>query len=238
MEKVIYLVWREQSMDAGQFSNYLRTVLAERLLTLGARGLQVNVQDGEVAAAAGLRLINTRPQPEAMVSVWVDSAVDVLRSPFDKAVAMAVPSMAAYLVSESMPIRNTRHPPRPGQRTDGWAQVALLARPPRLPPETWRDIWQNSHTQVAVDTQSTFLYVQNLVTRVLTYAAPVYDAIVEEGFPAEAMTDTYRFFDAVGDEAKYQCNYKAMMDSCQRFIDRDRIDVLPTSQYLIKAPGA
>ena len=130
MEKVIYLVWGEQSTDAGQFSTYLRTVLAERLLALGARGLQVNVQDSEVAAAAGLRLINTRPQPDAMVSAWVDSAVDALRSPFDKAVAAAVPGMAAYLVSESMPIRNTRHPPRPGQRTEGWAQVALLARPP------------------------------------------------------------------------------------------------------------
>jgi hypothetical protein len=237
MEKVIYLVWREQSMDPGQFGTFLRTVLAERLLALGARGLQVNVRDHAVAAAEQLRLINTRPQPEAMVSVWVDSAVDALRSPFDKVVAEAVSSMAAYLVSESTPIRNTRCLPRPGQRTEGWAQVALLARPPRLPPETWRDIWQNSHTRVAIDTQSTFLYVQNLVTRVLTYAAPVYDAIVEEGFPSAAMTDTYCFFDAIGDEAKYQRNYKAMMDSCQRFIDRDRIDVLPTSQYLIKGLG-
>lgn len=237
MEKVIYLVWREQSMDADQFGVHLRRDLAERLLALGARGLQVNVQDGAVAAANEMRLINTRPQPEAMVSVWVDSAADALRSHFDKAVATAVPRMAAYLVSESMPIRNIRYPSLPGQRTEGWAQVALLARPPRMSPETWRDIWQNSHTQVAIDTQSTFLYVQNLVIRVLSYAAPVYDAIVEEGFPAAAMADTYSFFDAVGDEAKYRRNYKTMMDSCQRFIDRDRIDVLPTSQYLIKGLG-
>ncbi|MBL0123032.1 MAG: EthD domain-containing protein [Betaproteobacteria bacterium] len=237
MEKVVYLVWREQSVDAEQFSTNLRTDLADRLLALGARGLQVNVQDGDVAEAAGLRLINTRPQPEAMVSVWVDCAVDALRRPFDKAVANVVPRMAAYLVSESTPIRNTLHPPGPRLRTEGWFQVALLGRPPRLPPETWRDIWQNSHTQVAVGTQSTFLYVQNFVIRVLSYSAPVYDAIVEEGFPAAAMTDTYSFFDAVGDEAKYHRNHKAMIDSCQRFIDRDRIDVLPTSQYLIKELG-
>ena len=234
MEKVIYLVWREQAMTAEKFSAHLRTVLAERLLALGARALQVNVHDDAVAAASGLRQANTRPQPEAMLSVWVDSAVDALRAPFDKAVATAVPSMAAYLVSESVPIRNTRHPAQPGRRTEGWAQVALLARPPRLSPEAWRDTWQNSHTQVAIDTQSTFLYVQNLVIRVLSYAAPVYDAIIEEGFPAAAMTDSYSFFDAVGDEEKYQRNYKAMMDSCRRFIDGDRIDVLPTSQYLIK----
>jgi hypothetical protein len=237
VEKVIYLVWREPAMTAEQFSAHLRTVLAQRLLALGACALQVNVRDDAVAAASGLRLINTRPQPEAMLSVWVDSAVDALRAPFDKAVTAAVPGMAAYLVSESVPIRNIRHPPRSGERTEGWAQVALLARPARLTPEAWRDIWQNSHTQVAIDTQSTFLYVQNLVIRVLSYGAPVYDAIVEEGFPVTAMADSYSFFDAVGDEAKYQRNYKAMMDSCQRFIDRDRIDVLPTSQYLIRGLG-
>ncbi len=237
MEKVIYLVWRDPGMKAGQFADKLRQDLAQRLLALGARGVQVNVQDAAVAPAAGLRMINTRPQPEAMISVWVDSAVDALRTPYDKAVACDVQGMAAYLVSESVPIRNTLHPPQPGQRTEGWAQVALLARPARLAPETWRDIWQNSHTQIAIDTQSTFLYVQNLVTRVLTYAAPVYDAIVEEGFPVAAMTDPRCFFDAVGDAAKFKRNTQAMMDSCQRFIDRDRIDVLPTSQYVIRGFG-
>ena len=238
MEKVIYLVWREQHIDSAQFSLALRTTLAERLLAQGARGLQVNVLDQAVVAASALRTIYTRPQPEAMISLWLDSSVDALRRPFDEAVVAAVPRMAAYLVSESEPIRNTLHPPQPGQRTWGWCQVALLARPARLTSEAWRDIWQNSHTQVAVQTQSNFLYRQNLVIRVLTYAAPIYDAIVEEGFPAEAMSDSRVFFDAAGDEDKYRRNVQAMMASCQRFIDRDKIDVLPTSQYLIKAIGA
>ncbi len=238
MEKVIYLLWRDPAVDAEQFGNSLLGQLADRLLNQDVRGLQVNVSDAAVAPAAGLRQTNTRPQPEALVSVWVDSAVDYLRRPVDDLVAAAAPRIAAYLVSESRPIRNTRHPPQPGQRTAGFAQVVLLGRPPRLTPENWRDIWQNSHTKIAIETQSTFLYVQNLVLRCLTYGAPAFDAIVEEGFPVEAMTDPHVFFDAPGDEKKFQRNLQAMMESCQRFVAFDKIDVLLTSQYVLRPTAA
>ena len=55
-----------------------------------------------------------------------------------------------------------------------------------------------------------------------------------EGFDPisqEFLRDPYVFFDAVGDEAKFQHNLKRMMDSVFRFIDMERIDVVPTSQY-------
>src|SRR3546814_18955335 len=45
------------------------------------------------------------------------------------------------------------------------------------------------------------------------------------------MTDPYVFFDAVGDEAKFQRNLDALMASVHRFIDMAAIDVVPTSQY-------
>ena len=238
MEKVIYFMWRDPSADAEQFGKNLRGPLCDRLLAGDVRGLHVNIMDAAVAPAVGLRQINLWPQPEAFVSVWVDSAIDYLRRPVDDIVAAAAWRIAAYLVSESMPIRNTRHQPRPGQRTEGFSQIALLGRPPRLTPEQWRNIWQNSHTKVAIDTQSTFLYVQNLVLRPLTYGAPIIDALVEEGFPAAAMNDSQVFFDALGDEKKYQKNLDAMMESCNRFIDFDRIDVVPTSQYVLKPVAA
>ena len=69
------------------------------------------------------------------------------------------------------------------------------------------------------------------MVRPLTPEAPAYDAFVEECFPAAALTDPHAFFDAVGDEAKFQANLATMMDSCGRFIDFARIDVIPTSQY-------
>lgn len=244
MEKVIYALWRSSGDSRSAFRERLRGETAAKLLELGARGLQINVADDEAAPAEGLRQTNTRPRIEGMVSIWVDTAIEKFRRPFDLAIADAVERAEGYLVTESQPIRNTRHPARPGERTWGFSQLAFLRRPPRLTHDAWLDVWHNSHTQIAIDTQRTFLYVQNVVVRPLTYGAPRIDALVEECFPPEAMTDPAVFFDAVGDADKLRRNVQAMMDSCSRFIDRNEatgqhmIDVVPTSQYVIKPPAA
>ena len=238
MEKIVYLLWRDADTSQEEFSLRLRTEIADKLLAIGARGLQVNVPDQAVEPAATLRQVNTRPPIDGFLSLWVDSAIEKLRQPFDVVIEAAVARMAGYLVTESQPIRNTRYPSSPGERTAGFAQLAFLKRPPRLSPDAWLDMWHNHHTQVAIDTQDTFLYIQNVVIRSLTYAAPACDAIVEECFPAAAMTDPHAFFNAVGDEDKFQRNVGAMMESCGRFIDFDKIDVIPSSQYIMKAPAA
>ncbi|OXI17754.1 EthD domain-containing protein [Burkholderia sp. AU15512] len=235
MEKVIYVLWRDTQAAPDQWSRTVRAQLADKLLSLGAHGVQVNVTDADVAPAAGLKQTNTHPAIDGIVAVWVDSANAMFRQPFDDAVRAVVPHMAAYLVTESQPIPNTRFPARPGERTMGFSQLAFLKRPPRLTHEAWLDVWHGHHTRVAIDTQDNFLYVQNVVVRALTHAAPRYDAIVEECFPAAAMTDPHAFFDAVGDDEKFQRNVAEMMDSCGRFIDFDKIDVVPTSQYVVKA---
>ena len=110
--------------------------------------------------------------------------------------------------------------------------VVFLTHPPRLSYDHWLDIWHNSHTQIAIDTQSTFGYRQNVIVRPLTYGAPPFDAIIEENFPAAAMESEQVFYEAEGDDEKYQKNAKAMMDSVMRFIDFDKIDIIPTSEYL------
>ncbi|MFC2028232.1 hypothetical protein ACFLU3_06050 [Chloroflexota bacterium] len=86
-----------------------------------------------------------------------------------------------------------------------------------------------------MDIQSTFGYKQNVIVRPLTYAAPPYDAIVEENFPAEAMTDPQVFFDAVGDDEKRQKHEQEMMESCMRFIDFDKLDRILMSEYVMKS---
>jgi hypothetical protein len=234
MEKVLYVLWRDPRIDEDAFAQRLRGELADRLVVAGARGLQVNVADAAVQPAAALRQVATRPQMDAVLSLWVDSAIARFRRPFDELVEPAAGRMAAYLVAESVPIRNTRHPAVPGERTAGFAQLAFLKRPPRLTHAAWLDTWHNHHTPVAIDTQDNFEYVQNVVVRALTHGAPALDAVVEECFPAAAMTSPHAFFDAVGDDARLQRHVQAMMDSCHRFIDFDAIDVVPTSQYVIR----
>lgn len=45
------------------------------------------------------------------------------------------------------------------------------------------------------------------------------------------MSSPHAFYAAGDDDSKYAANLKAMVDSCQRFIDFDKIDVVPTSEY-------
>ena len=232
MEKVIYTLWKHPEQSTEAFAAALRGPLALQLLPL-SRGLQVNVDDTDVAPAAGIRQIADAPLPDALLQVWLDSAIALRRAPVDAAIAATAGRFDAYLVTESQPLRNERYPPIPGQRSYGFAQIALLKKPQRLGYAEWLANWHDGHTPVAIETQSTFEYIQNVVVRALTPGARPYDAIVEECFPPSAMSDPHAFFDAVGDAEKFQRNLDRMMASVDRFLDLGTIDVLATSQYRI-----
>ena len=229
MEKILYPVWKPAAMDANAFRDMLLEDLCPELIGLEVRGLRVSVVDSDVAAAAGLRQENSRPVMDAMLSVWLDSAV--FRRDVEQAIEARVARMVGYLVTESEPLVSGASV---GERTPGMAQVVFLQRPRRLSEQQWLEIWQGSHTQVAIDTQSTFGYRQNVIIRPMTYAAPPFDAIIEENFPDQAMSSQHAFYGVETDE-ELQANLKAMIDSCVRFIDFDKIDVIPTSEYLVKS---
>jgi EthD domain len=232
MEKVVYLVWRDPATPVEDWSRELRERAAPGLVAGGARGVQVNVAD-EAVAGAFLRLAELDPQPEAVVAVWVDSARDAARAPLDAALAAEAAGLAAYVVTESEPMPNTAHPAPPGERTAGFANVALLRRPAGMAPAAWIDAWHNGHTDVANETQSTFGYVQNVVARPLTEDAPAIDAVVEELFPIEALTDMHAFF-AAADDDELARNLARMSASTARFGADRRVDVIPTSRYVIQ----
>jgi hypothetical protein len=238
VEKVDYVLWRPPGTTRAAFAEGLHGPVADALLAAGARGLQVNVAD-EAVAAGIMKLVHTDPQMEAVLGVWVDSATTARRRPFDAAVAVAG-WFAAYLVTESEP-RPDPDPPTPGERTRGFANLAFLRRPPSLDQATWLKHWQDDHTPVAIDTQSTFRYVQDVVVRPLTDGAPAIDGIVEECFPIEALTDLHAFFDARSDagpdDARLTENLGRMNDSVARFGANESIDVVPTSEYVVRRPG-
>ena len=233
MEKIIYALWKDPAEDDERFNAHLLGDIAARLGEL-AHAVRVNVQDDSVAAGSSPRMTSTRPQMDAVIQLWLPSANDPERAAADAIIADAAPRHAAWLVSESTIIANTQHPPMPGMRTEGFSQIVFLGLPPRLSHDGWRDAWQRQHSAVAVDTQSNFEYVQNLIIRPLSYGAPAYAAMVEECFPAAALTDEAVYFDAAGDPARLAENQRLMMESCARFIDFDRIDCIPTSQFDIR----
>ena len=229
MEKIMYPLWKLAADDQQAFCRRLLGPVAAGLREAGARHVRISVVDDAVAPAAPLRMESSRPAFDAVLSLWVDTAV--WRGRYEQVFRDQVSRYHGYLVCESAPIRHEERMPTDGGRVEGMCQIVFLQKPPRLSYEEWITVWQGSHTQVAIDTQSTFGYRQNVIVRALTYAAPHYSAIIEENFPAAAMTSPHAFYDAVGDDARYRANLKAMMDSCARFIDMDRIDVVPTSEY-------
>ncbi|MEH6593546.1 MAG: hypothetical protein V7746_24985 [Halioglobus sp.] len=229
MEKIVYLLWGNELDDSEQLRQCLCDELAPILVEAGAQKLRVNVVDSAVAPAQALRIENSKPAFDAVISLWLDTSIR--RTRIEHAIEARVARMAGYLVTESEPIVNTSQCVSTGERTPGMNEVVLLQKPPRLSYPHWIDVWLNGHTQVAIDTQSTFGYRQNIVVRPLTYLAPPIDAIIEENFPEAAMTDRRAFYDAVDDEALYKEREQAMIDSCMRFIDFDKIDCIPTSEY-------
>jgi len=230
MEKIIYALWKDSAEAREAFNARLLEEIAPKLSD-ATHALRINLQDDAVAVGNSPRLASVRPQMEAVIQLWVNSANDAPRAAIDAIIADATPRYAAWLVSESTVLPNREHPPVLGTRTEGFSQIVFLGLPPRLSWPAWRDIWESQHTEVAVDTQANFEYVQNLVVRPLTYGAPAFAAMVEECFPAAALHDESAYFDAVGDAARLAENQRLMMESCARFIDFDRIDCIPTSQY-------
>ena len=229
VEKVVYLLMGPSGGPG--LVDSLRGAAVTRLRALGARGIQLNVTTPGMASPFAPPPGDGLPALEAAVSMWVDAAEGS-----DLAAALPEAGDGAgwhgYLVCESEPLGNTAHPPDPDGRVPGFAQLVPLVRPDRLTWAEWREAWQGQHTSVAIGTQSSFRYVQNVVVRSLTSGAPGLAAVVEECFPIEAASDLHVFFDAIGDEAKLARNMTAMSQSCDRFMD-GLPGIAWTTEYLI-----
>jgi hypothetical protein len=109
--------------------------------------------------------------------------------------------------------------------------IACLERPDRIAWDAWIEHWHGHHRRVAIETQSTFHYVRNVVVRALTRGAPAWSGIVEEGFPTEAITDPMIWYRSNGSAEVMKRNLKRMVESCQVFLDLDRVESHPMSEY-------
>jgi hypothetical protein len=234
MEKLLYPLWKSPALGADDFRDTLLQQLAPKLSQLeGVHSIRLCVADSAVSAAGARRMESHAPLPDAMLSLWVDFAGAAAR--WEPLIDDCVSRKTVYLVAEAEPLVNQKlHPSNPGERVYGMCHVVFMSHPASMDTQDWLAVWKDSHTQIAIDTQSTFGYRQNLVVRRLSEDAVPCHAIVEENFPPEAMTSDDAFYAAGGDEALLKKNRVAMMESCSRFIDFEQIDVIPMSEYLIK----
>jgi hypothetical protein len=227
MEQVISLCWRPPDIETEAWATALRDDLAEQLHDAGATGVVVRVADHHVAQAM-VRMSTFVPPVEAVVSAWFDAITPAVE-PLTEALRSVCDRAASYLVTESVPLL----PPTdaPHGRTPGFANLAVLRRPDRLTVDAWLEAWQGRHTGVAIDTQSTFGYVQHVVVRALSPDAPPVDAIVEELFPMDALADLHAFFATGGDDAELTRRMELMGQSVAGFGGEEQLDVIPTSRY-------
>lgn len=203
--------------------------LRDELGPAGVNELQVNIRDETVVGALSLQHLEHPIETVISVSGGVQSEVlRILSAHIDDA--------AGWEVEERTPL-----PPPPvpsGVRADALANLAFLRKPRELPYDAWLEHWQGPHTQIAMETQGTFGYVQNRVVRRLTAETPQVDAIVEELFPLAAVTDVHAFYGSGGDDAELSRRITRLMESVALMgADRD-IDLVPTSRYVWRLGGA
>jgi hypothetical protein len=166
-----------------------------------------------------------------MVSFWLDAADD--RAPFETELDDLAARVAGYLVVESVPIVNTTHTAPLGERTPGVNVVTCIERPARIAQDAWIEHWHGHHKRVAIETQCTYSYVRNGVVRPLSKQAPPWAGVVEEGFPSEAVADPMLRYRAAGSPETLKRNLARMLESCQAFLDLDRVESHPMSEYRI-----
>jgi hypothetical protein len=231
MEKLVYVTWKRESAAADAFAATLRENVAPALVSGGAKRISVNVVDRDVEYALSMRLTRFDPAPSAVVTFWLDACDD--RTPFEKALTDVTDRLAGYLVVESVPLVNRTHTAPLGERTPGTNMIALIERPERIAYDAWIAHWHGHHKRVALETQCTYAYVRNVVVRALTDGAPPWAGIVEEGFPSAAVTDPMLWYRADGSSERMQKNLGRMIESVQAFLDIDRVESHPMSEYRI-----
>jgi hypothetical protein len=229
MEKVVAVLMAADRDE--DWCERQRGSVAEAILALGVAGLTVNVRDAAVTHSM-MTLTTLDPPGAAVVSIWTQQCYGDQTAAALQLLADECDQLAAYLVTESIPLQA---PLELGSRTTGLANVALLRRPAELDQASWLQRWQHDHTPVAIETQSTFGYTQNAVVRPLTPNALPLAGIVEELFPAEAITDLMAFFGAA-DDADLQQRLARMVASTSAFGANENIDTVPTSRYVLKTP--
>ena len=229
MEKLAYQLWKKDDDSLDTFKDTLLNNLKRDIAEL-VSALQINIADADVEPANNLAQSNYPPAPNAVIFIKVKSyfLADTLESFLEKIAS----KVHGFVVSESIILDNSEKSPL-GSRSEGFSQVVFLEKPETMSAFDWFDHWINFHTKIAIQTQSNFIYVQNTVVRPLQKASPSFIAIIEECFPSEAMTDQEVFYNAKNNPEQFAKHAQIMMESCEKFIDFKKIEVIPTSRYRI-----
>ena len=237
----MYLLWGDGAPALGDQLRDRLLELAPRLIDSGAHAVTVNVHDSAAAEAP-----SPVPTPEgedchvAEIAIWVDSYDR--RGPLEKQIVALGPTVAGYLVVESLyeDYGTTPHSgPRnweDGRRSPGVLTVSLIHRPEGLDYATWIDRWHGTQSPLSGELQPRCRYVRNEVVRPLTDAAPEIHGIVEEAWPSlEHVTDPMLFYCADGDPERMNAHVTQMIDEITAFVELDTLRSVTMSEWILKS---
>lgn len=226
MPKLIFALLAPAERTDAVVEVALSPLLREQVAAAGGRRLQVNVVD---PAFAGATNFQTLPEPiVGTVAVWYGDGRDALTAAVVDVLAAAEVTHHGWEIDEREPLVGPVV--ADGERVAAMANIAFLRKPAGLPYDQWRSRWQDDHTQVAIDTQGTFGYVQNRVLEAVTAGAPDVVAIVEELFPEAAATDWHVFYGSGGDRDELRRRMALMNESCDRFGANKDLDLVSTAR--------
>ena len=231
MEKLCYVVWKPASASGAAFRDALLRDAVPALRACGATRISMLVADEHAETVQKARITRAGEPIAGLVSLWLD-CVDA-HPQIEAVLRRHASRLAGYLVTESVVLPNTTRVAAPDGRTPGVTMLALLEKPERLSFEEWIAIWFGQHSPLALEIQSTYRYVRNVVVYALTPDAPPWRGIVEEGFPAEAVTNPMLWYKADGDPKKMRENLGRMIASVRAFLDIERVESHPLTEYRI-----
>jgi len=118
-----------------------------------------------------------------------------------------------------------------GETFRGTMQLCCFERREGLSDAALEKIWFQEHVQVALDTQNTLGYRQNLVLR---SSHNQLDGIVEEHFSIEAANSLTAFFANGDDEEKMMSNIHVLTESSERLLNLERSSVIHMTEHRLR----
>ncbi len=182
MEKVDYLVWRDEDVEVTEYRSLLLEQAAPAIAaSSGVRSLVVYLADTDADVPEPTLLMGRAGELAAVVSLWIDSYDD--RGPIEDALAAVSGSFDGYLVTESVPQpRDVRDWPD-GRQSPGITHFTWFPKPGRLSDAEFYQGWHEIHTPAsAVLHPLRWSYVRDAAVRPVTAGSPPLGAIVFESF--------------------------------------------------------
>jgi hypothetical protein len=240
VEKLVYLVWERPSRAPADVRAAFLDDLAPRLLALGPRGLQIDLDDDGAQVSSMVAVPDDELPVRACASIWLD-AHDT-RGRYEAVLENAGIRRAGYLVTESLYCDyggNAHSAARDwpdGTRSPGIVTLTVFDKPVGVDDDTFYGHWYGHQSPMSEWMQPRARYVRNAVVRSLTPGAPRYRAIVEEAWPSVAhLTDLATFF-GVADGDGLGERIRIMLDSTKLLYDPATMRNYTMSEYILKTP--